>query len=209
VNAAHFDLNSPSDRAAAAKLRAELGYGAAAKILLFAGKLVPGKQPVELLRAFLKLRRSDAGLVFVGDGPEKEELQRLSTGEGAANVRFLPFANQSEMPSRYLLADAFVLPSLSETWGLAVNESMHMGVPCVVSDRVGCQRDLVTHRETGWVFKAGDAAALEQALSAALDDVGNPSRRDEIVAAVAARISHYTYAQTTDGLLAALGSAEP
>jgi glycosyltransferase involved in cell wall biosynthesis len=53
------------------------------------------------------------------------------------------------MPARYLLADLFVLASrgLYETWGLAVNEAMHMGVPALVSDRVGCQRDLVRDKE--------------------------------------------------------------
>jgi glycosyltransferase involved in cell wall biosynthesis len=66
------------------------------------------------------------------------------------------------MPARYLLADIFVLPSRGhyETWGLAVNEAMHLGVPCLVSDLVGCQRDLVTPGETGWVFSADDPEAL-------------------------------------------------
>jgi glycosyltransferase involved in cell wall biosynthesis len=108
------------------------------------------------------------------------------------------------MPARYLLADLFVLPSRgnSETWGLAVNEAMHMGVPCLVSDLVGCQRDLVTDGETGWVFRAGDPAHLRAKLDealAALED--NPAG---LKARVAARIADYTYQQTTDGLVCAL-----
>lgn len=209
VNAAHFNRDNPSDRATADRLRADLGFGPATRIVLFAGKLVAGKQPLGLLRAFVKLPQSDSGLVFVGEGPEKEALQASVPKEFASRIRFLPFANQSEMPSRYLLADIFALPSLSETWGLAVNESMHMGVPCIVSDKVGCQRDLVTHGETGWVFDTGDAGALERTLSEALRDIGQPSRRDALQAAVTARIAGFTYSQTTDGLIAALGSALP
>jgi glycosyltransferase involved in cell wall biosynthesis len=146
--------------------------------------------------------------VFVGDGPEKAKLLSMASNGGAAPVRFLPFANQSEMPSRYLLGDIFALPSSGETWGLAVNEAMHMGVPCIVSDRVGCQRDLVTHRETGWVFESGDPTALERTLSEALKEIGSPSRKEEIRKAVEGRISGYTYSQTTDGLLKALAGLD-
>ena len=118
-------------------------------------------------------------------------------------MHFLPFANQSEMPARYLLADIFALPSrgLYETWGLAVNEAMHLGLPCLVSDRVGCQRDLVTDGETGWVFHADDAAQLRAKLAAALTVDLTPFR-----ARVAARLAGYTYPQTGAGLLAALPS---
>jgi glycosyltransferase involved in cell wall biosynthesis len=124
-------------------------------------------------------------------------------------VRFLPFANQSEMPSRYTLADLFVLPSrgLYETWGLAVNEAMHLGVPCLVSDRVGCQRDLVTDGETGWVFPATDAAALQATLARALDALRGDTT--ELRLRLAARIGGYTYAQATRGLQSALEQAVP
>ena len=108
--------------------------------------------------------------------------------------------------SRYRLADIFALPSRGsyETWGLAVNEAMHLGVPCLVSDRVGCQRDLVQDGETGWVFPAGDAAALAAVLQAALRaPPGELRRRGRNALATVAR---YTYQQTSDGLLEALAS---
>ena len=118
-------------------------------------------------------------------------------------VHFLPFANQSDMPARYLLGDIFALPSrgLYETWGLAVNEAMHLGRPCLVSDRVGCQQDLVRDGETGWVFRSGDPLYLRAKLAEALAADLPPFQ-----ARVATRIAGYTYAQTTAGLLAALNS---
>jgi glycosyltransferase involved in cell wall biosynthesis len=210
VNAAHFDRSSRPTIESAEKLRRELGLSAKTKVVLFAGKLVQGKQPMELLKAFLNLRPADTALVFVGDGPEKERLTSFASDSGAAPsgnpVHFLPFANQSEMPARYLLADIFVLPSLGETWGLAVNEAMHMGVPCIVSERVGCQRDLVTHGETGWVFDSGDPHALERTLSTAATEMASPGRRAEIHEGVGRRIAGYTYQETTAGLLAALAA---
>jgi glycosyltransferase involved in cell wall biosynthesis len=145
----------------------------------------------------------------VGDGEEKNSLLDRARAAPPGRVHFLPFANQSEMPARYLLADIFALPSRGsyETWGLAVNEAMHMGVPCLVSDLVGCQRDLVLDGETGWVFRAGDAAHLRGKLAAAL--ATPPAQLGKIKHAAAGKISHYTYAQTTEGFLRALTCAAP
>jgi glycosyltransferase involved in cell wall biosynthesis len=204
VDQSHFS-DTPVYRAQSAALRAALGLGQR-RVVLFAGKLVAAKQPLPLLEAFLSLSPPDAALVFVGQGDELPALQAAAARRPDVAVCFLPFANQSEMPSRYLLADVFALPSrgLYETWGLAVNEAMHLGVPCLVSDRVGCQRDLVTDGETGWVFRASEPASLAPALARALHDVG--ARAPQLRAAVAQRIAGYTYAQATAGLLAALAS---
>ena len=212
VNAGHFSRENPEVRQASKALREQLGIAPGASVVLFAGKFLPAKQPVALLEAFLGADPLDTYLVFVGDGPEKDKLKAMvddpSASPGRSRVRFLPFANQSEMPSRYLLADLFVLPSKGryETWGLAVNEAMHMGVPCLVSSRVGCQRDLVLHGETGWVFDPDDPRALNRALVAALEELRSESRKEEIVQAVGRKIAGYTYAQTTSGLLEALST---
>ena len=145
VNHALFETTRPETAAQAIALRASLGIAPSSRVLLYAGKFVPAKQPRELLAAFLAMRRPEAVLVFVGDGEEKAALMSLAREAPPGTVHFLPFANQSEMPARYLMADIFALPSRGhyETWGLAVNEAMHMGLPCLVSDRVGCQQDLV------------------------------------------------------------------
>lgn len=212
VNTELFDPALPVHRERAASLRRQLGLGDDTLVVLFAGKLVPDKQPAELLRAFLALGRTDATLVIVGDGPEKNHLHAIARNAPAGTVHLLPFANQSEMPGTYLVADVFVLPARGhyETWGLAVNEAMHMGTPALVSDLVGCQRDLVRDGETGWVFRAEDSAALAGSLGRALAALNGPeSRRRELRDAVAQRISGYTYAQTTAGLLAALASLPP
>jgi glycosyltransferase involved in cell wall biosynthesis len=212
VDGTLFDRGNQVHKDRAERLRSRLGLDRATRVVLFAGKLVPEKQPLELLRSFLELRLANTALVVVGDGPEKARLQAIAgdlpLGASGSQVRFVPIANQSEMPSIYLLADLFVLPSRGfyETWGLSVNEAMHMGTPCLVSNRVGCQRDLVTEGETGWVFDPEDPRALGVALSAALTQLGSPSRREQIERAIDRRMAGYTYEKTADGLLAALAS---
>jgi glycosyltransferase involved in cell wall biosynthesis len=215
VNTELFDPASPAYRTASEKLRSDLGLTAETRVVLFAGKLVSAKQPGELLQAFAAINLPCTALIFVGEGPEKGKLQsmvaRFSTTPSGPRVAFLPFSNQSEMPARYLAADIFILPSrgVYETWGLAVNEAMHMGLPCIVSERVGCQTDLVTPGETGWVFNSDDPAALEKVLYSALEEIGSPSRKNAIRDLVERRIAGYTYVQTTEGLIAALGALPP
>lgn len=208
VDSERFDSSHPGHRAVAARLRAQLGLPPDTAVVLYAGKFVQAKAPRGLLEAFLKLAPRNTALIFVGEGPEKPALEALVSRAQSVSVFFLPFANQAEMPGIYLLANLFVLPSrgLYETWGLAVNEAMHMGAPCLVSDRVGCQQDLVTPGETGWVFRAGDPFDLQEKLGSALAELAEPGAADRIRRRVAARVSGYTYVQTTAGLLAALDS---
>jgi glycosyltransferase involved in cell wall biosynthesis len=151
----------------AARWRTELGIPDASPALLFAGKFTEKKDPLLLLEAFGKLK-SSAHLVFVGSG-QLEALLRERARE-RANVHFLPFQNQSEMPSVYRLADLFVLPSRGpgETWGLALNEAMASGRPVIAGSRAGGARDLIEVGSTGWVFDSGDAAALTDVLDVAV-----------------------------------------
>jgi glycosyltransferase involved in cell wall biosynthesis len=205
VNDRLFDPSILANREHADALRRNLGIPASSLVVLFAGKLVSHKAPRALLEAFLRGKVSDAHLVFVGEGPEKEAL--VHAGEAASSrVHFLAFANQTEMPARYLMADLFVLPSRShyETWGLAVNEAMHMGVPALVSDLVGCHGDLVQPDETGWVFPAYDDNVLRSKLEHALTLLTDAKARDRFRHAVRARVAGYSYAAATAGLHRAL-----
>lgn len=201
VDRALFDRSQPEHQQRAALLRQQLGVSPSTRVVLFAGKFVAAKQPAELLAAFLDVQVSNTAMVFLGDGEERGVLQADARRSCSRAIHFLPFANQSQMPAHYLAADIFALPSRGpyETWGLAVNEAMEMGVPCIVSDRVGCQRDLVTDDETGWVFRADDPGHLRERLHCALIADLQPFRPR-----VAARIANYSYRHSTEGLQAAL-----
>jgi glycosyltransferase involved in cell wall biosynthesis len=209
VDDTRFDPSIAEHQAARDRLRSELGLPTGAIVVLYAGKFVPEKQPRELLAAFLAIQDQGAHLVFVGDGPEKAVLIAEAKTANSGRVHFLPFANQSAMPAHLLLADLFVLPSrgVYETWGLAVNEAMHVGVPALVSDRVGCQQDLVTPGETGWVFRHDDRADLRAKLVAALALLRQPAEVALLRARVKDRIERYTYAHAAAGLRAALDYA--
>jgi glycosyltransferase involved in cell wall biosynthesis len=67
-------------------------------------------------------------------------------------MRFEGLKQVDELPACYAAADCFVLPSLSEPWGLVVNEAMASGLPVLISRRCGCARDLVREGENGFLF---------------------------------------------------------
>lgn len=135
-------------------------------VFLFAGKLEPKKNPMLLLNAFLQLINPKAHLIFVGNGILEKKLKDVCFSNQTINqfnngkIHFLPFQNQSIMPIVYRLGNVFVLPSNSETWGLAVNEAMACGLPVIVSDKVGCAVDLVNPGTNGYIFKSNDSAVL-------------------------------------------------
>jgi glycosyltransferase involved in cell wall biosynthesis len=87
----------------------------------------------------------------VGKGPQSETDDcKLTPDDSAAQraaVYFYGFRQIEENPVFYALAEAFVLPSLKEEWGLVVNEAMAAGLPVIVSRTAGCAEDLVPASE--------------------------------------------------------------
>ena len=125
----------------ARKWRKELGILENQKVILFAGKLEPKKNPFFLINLAKELPSKEIKFVFVGSGPLEDNLKKQAT----ENCIFLGFQNQKMMPIVYRLADIFILPSVGpgETWGLAINEALACGVPVIASDKCGAAIDLL------------------------------------------------------------------
>jgi glycosyltransferase involved in cell wall biosynthesis len=199
VDTVHFkSLATPTARA---ELRSQLRIAASAPVLLFAGKLVPFKRPLDLIAAAATRRVHDkcAEVLVVGDG----EL-RASISEAARRtdvpVHLVGFYNQSRMPAAYAAADVLVLPSSGrETWGLVANEALACGRPIIVSDACGCASDLTADGTAGRVFPVGNVAALSDAISDVLSDP--PSRRG-----IETTARRYSLDAAVDGIVAALAS---
>jgi glycosyltransferase involved in cell wall biosynthesis len=145
--------------------REQLGISEDTFIFLFAGKLETKKDPELLLRTFCKIKTKDMALIIVGSGPLDADLKNGYSS--LSGVYFLPFQNQSCMPSVYMIADVFILPSKGpeETWGLAVNEAMAAGKPVIVSDKCGCSADLVIEGRNGYKFKSGNEDDLGKKMT--------------------------------------------
>jgi glycosyltransferase involved in cell wall biosynthesis len=153
----------------ASEERRSLDIPANAFVFLFAGKLVPHKQPELLLDAFRALSGAVLPhLVIAGSGPLEGTLKAVISHdiELSRRVHFLGFRNQSQMPATYRIGDVIVLPSSRETWGLTVNEAMASRRPVIVSDKVGCAPDLAGEAAFSSVFPSEQPAALTAAMQA-------------------------------------------
>lgn len=152
----------------AEKWRLELGIASNEKVILFAGKLEPKKNPLGLMRAFKELNIPKTHLIIVGTGVLEASLKELAAGD--PRIHFLGFQNQQSMPVVYRLADIFVLPSVGpgETWGLALNEAMACNRTVIASDLCGATEDLVNKSEIGWQFEGRNQASLKETLQKAL-----------------------------------------
>ncbi len=146
---------------------------------LAASRFVPEKNLPGLVAAFATYRASIRSepwdLALCGDGPGASALDRAVAAIGLDGSVHRPGFLQEEELARWLAhASAFILPSLSEPWGLVANEAAACGLPLLVSDRAGCAATLVPDPPgtTGWRFDPGSIAAMAEALGrvASLDE---------------------------------------
>jgi glycosyltransferase involved in cell wall biosynthesis len=187
VDTERFRLMSDAARPARAGRLASLGLDPERPTVIFSGKLIEQKRPLDLARA-IERSGAEVNLLLLGDGPLRPALRAY---EQRLPVRCLGFINQAELPSWYATGDILALPSGSEPWGLVVNEGMACGLIPVVSDAVGCGPDLVAG--IGEVFPACDAGALADAIATVVRDA--PVRR----ARLRDRLAGFTIAATAAG----------
>jgi glycosyltransferase involved in cell wall biosynthesis len=187
-----------------------LGIAPDRPVVLFCAKLIERKRPALLMRAFARVAKDpalrDPVLVFVGDGPQRAELEAQAALLGPDAVRFLGFKTQNELPACYDLADVFVLPSGQEAWGLVVNEVMCAGKAVICSDQIGAAPDLVVPGENGAIFRTDDEADLARAL---VDVLASETKLAAMGLASKARIDRWSFAEDIAGLRAALAHVLP
>ena len=143
------------------QFRHELGLPQ--RYFLFVGRLVREKGVFGLLSAYANLDselRDTVGLVFVGDGAERERLQEQARSISRGQVLFAGFVHRDRLATYYGLADALILPSHTEPWGLVVNEAMACGRAVLVSRAAGCAGDLVRDGWNGKTFIPRDVTQL-------------------------------------------------
>lgn len=184
--------------------RRSLGIGDDEFVVLFAGKFEPKKNPELLVNAVIEINEniqlkdskqqnqefnkqqissnlqilissnSRIHLILVGNGILEPKLKEMASGKDY--IHFLPFQNQSNMSVVYRLGNVFCLSSISETWGLAVNEAMASGRPVIASDKVGGAVDLISEGINGYIFQSNNRKELQGKIALARE-VGEFDRK--------------------------------
>lgn len=134
--------------------------------IIFVGRLQRRKRLTDLFEALTLLPGSLPDLVVVGDGPFRVQAMEYAGFVYPQTLFTGPLFGEA-LSARLLEADLFVLPG---TGGLAVQQAMAHGLPVVVAEGDGTQRDLVTP-ENGWLVPPGDIHSLAGAIEDALSNV--------------------------------------
>jgi glycosyltransferase involved in cell wall biosynthesis len=192
----------PDPASARQEIRRQLGIGEDDVVILTAGKLIPKKRPLDLLKAYEVLSFPNKALVFAGEGELRGSLEKYVTEHNIKNVRFAGFIGQGDIGGYYAAADIFVLPSgPGETWGLVLNEAMCFGLPVIASEIVGSAADLVRPAENGYIFKLGDTTELVGKISTLAE---HPDLRRKFGQRSKEIMGEYTYEADVTGVLKAL-----
>jgi glycosyltransferase involved in cell wall biosynthesis len=215
VDARRFDIGAgadSSDTRADASLRAAYGLAPDDRVLLTVARLDAAEQYKgydTILHALPALRAVAPGVryLIVGTGNDQPRIEALAAQLGVADaVTFCGFVGEADLPPHYRLADAYVMPSRGEGFGIVFLEAMACGTPVVGGDRDGT-RDALADGALGRLVDPGDAPALADALASMLRGDGpadwfEPAR---LRAACLARHGQDAFASRIRGALADLG----
>jgi len=140
-------------------------------LILHVGRLDADKSVDNVIRAAAPaIRESEAHLLIVGDGKQKQNLIRLCRETGIRErVHFTGFIHPSSLPEIYRLADIFVTASEIETQGIVLLEAAASGLPIVAVDAT-CISEVVHDRVNGFLVRSGDIRGFSGALLSLTND---------------------------------------
>jgi glycosyltransferase involved in cell wall biosynthesis/GT2 family glycosyltransferase len=185
------------------ELRSALGAGPDDVVVLSVGRLAREKRLDTLVEAVADAGDSRLLLALVGDGPERESLERLAAARGVRLV-LAGDVEWERIAESYVAADVFALLSERETWAVVVNEAASCGLPLVLCDRVGAAHDLLRDGENGMLVAVGDVAAVAEALGRLAAD---PALRAEYGRRSRELARDWGYGPSVDGFVAAVQEA--
>ncbi len=136
------------------------------KIFLYVGGIMTAKQIPLLLDAFQSIDRSEKAVLWlVGDGPDLNAIKLMVENMNLKEVKFWGRVLE-DVDVFFAAADYFVLPGVG---GLALNQALFWGLPCIVSEADGTEDDLVLDGKTGFRFISKDARSLRNVLLKCLE----------------------------------------
>lgn len=172
-----LDRFSPSHRSL--RWRRDLGVADGVPIITYVGRVVAEKNVhliPEVSRRLRKLRIPHQMLV-VGDGPEREELQK-----NLPNGIFTGRLEGNELSRAYASSDLFFFPSTTETFGNVILEAMASGLPAVCAEATG-SNDLVRHERSGYLAPISDVDTIVRYLRGLIiDEELRATMRSEAIA---------------------------
>ena len=158
------ELFQPALRSETMRARLLNGQSDTGKLLLYIGRLSAEKQ-IERIRPVLEAM-PDARLALVGDGPYRQQLEKIFAG---TPTHFVGYLAGQDLAAAYASGDAFLFPSSTETLGLVLLEAMAAGCPVVGANRGGIP-DIVSDGVNGCLYEPNQEGSLAAAVERLLGD---------------------------------------
>lgn len=158
------------------------------KVLVHTSNFRPVKRVGDVIRIFHAVQQKvPSRLILIGDGPDRSQCELLTRELGIQDkVKFL--GKQTEFVNILSIADVFLMPSQSESFGLSALEAMACEVP-VISSSVGGLPELQIHGQTGYIAEFGD---IDRMARYAIDLLTNPAKHRIFAAAARARALEFS-----------------
>jgi glycosyltransferase involved in cell wall biosynthesis len=147
----------------------DLMENAGEKYFLSVGRMIWKKNFLYIIDTYNQLKKNKINvpkLYIVGDGIEKEKINKYIEENQIDGVKLFPFLPQQELISLYQNAEAFILASRRyETWGLVINEAMAAGLPIIASNKCGATNVLLKEGINGYVIDPNQTSSLYEKLT--------------------------------------------
>ena len=150
----------------ALRLRYDLGEDEV--VFLWPARLVPVKGILNFLSAIADLDTGPYTIVLAGEGPQRAQIEAWQAVTGFDRLRLLGHCDETAMLELYALADALLLPSLSEPYGFVAVEALWAGLPLLLADRVGAWPETLVPGQNGWLFDPHDHQQVRSAVHEAV-----------------------------------------
>jgi glycosyltransferase involved in cell wall biosynthesis len=196
----NFGVRRAEERA---RVRGMLGIAEDTIVLLYAGKLTHRKRPLDLVEAWARLASSGKiALLYCGDGPAISDLKRSIEATGAP-AHLVGFVNVDLLPGYYCAADILVHPSERDPHPLICSEAACIGLPMILSDRIGAigPTDIARDGQNAIVYRCGDIDALGAAMARLSEDAALRRKMSQSSHAI---YVEYSMSVTVEGLMRAL-----
>lgn len=191
----HDDIQSieqyQNDKSA---LRRAYGIEIDAFIVLTVGRFIPLKSIDTLIAASSAIKHPHQ-LWIIGDGPLKEDYEKQIKEQQANHIFIYDFMDQTKLRDYYRMSDLFVMPSLTESWGLVIIEAMAQGLPVIATNACVAGLENITNGHNGFLFDPKDIGSLTSHIKWIIE---HPSERKMMASENIKRVHYHTFENMVD-----------
>lgn len=159
------------------------------KVAIAVGRFIHSKNFERLIKIWANIDKNHT-LLLIGEGKYEEKYLNMIKKLNINNIRVLPFLKKEKLLDYYKLSDILIHPTLSDVWGLVINEAMACGLPVITTDKCVAGMELIESGKNGYVVDAYNDEEMYNRIQLLFND---DQLREIIGDNNISKISHYTY----------------